>query len=144
MSSMLVPILLALSDISVMAISATSADFDVSFARELSRLAEKLVVSSIYSFALIPAVLYAFAAFCFTLSALSLNSVSIPPRLCSRFAPSITALDSAFPIPAAAITPLILLASPFPYFSPGSLPDGILSFNIFFSAFFIPFAVGRI
>ena len=54
---MLLPILFALSDISVMAISAISADFDVSFARELNRLAEKLVVSSMYSFALIPAVL---------------------------------------------------------------------------------------
>ena len=57
MSSMLFPILLALSDISVMAISAISADFDVSFARELNRLAEKLVVSYMYSLALIPAVL---------------------------------------------------------------------------------------
>ena len=47
MSSMLVPILFALSDISVIAISATSAALAVSLPRLLSRLAEKLVVSSI-------------------------------------------------------------------------------------------------
>ena len=57
MSSMLVPILLALSDISVIAISATSAALDVSLLKLDKRLAEKLVVNSMYSFALIPAVL---------------------------------------------------------------------------------------
>ena len=46
-SSMLVPILFELSDISVIAISATSAALAVSLPRLLSRLAEKPVVSSI-------------------------------------------------------------------------------------------------
>ena len=53
---MLVPILFALSDMSVIAISAISAAFAVSFPRLLRRLAEKLVVNSMYSLALMPAV----------------------------------------------------------------------------------------
>ena len=57
MSSILDPILLALSDISVIAISAASAAFDVLLLKLDNRLAEKLVVNSMYSFALIPAVL---------------------------------------------------------------------------------------
>ena len=44
---------------------------------------EKLVTVSIYAFASRPAVLYARAAYCCTLSAESLNSVSTPPTSCS-------------------------------------------------------------
>ena len=52
-----VPILLALSDISVMAWSAFSAAAFVSPPKDCSRDAEKLVTVSMYSLALSPAVL---------------------------------------------------------------------------------------
>ena len=57
MDSMLVPILLALSDISVMARSAFSAAAAVSLSRLCSKDAEKLVTVSMYSLAERPAVL---------------------------------------------------------------------------------------
>ena len=53
---MSVPNLFALSDISTIAISATFAASFVSPLSDESRLAEKLVTFSIYSFALSPAV----------------------------------------------------------------------------------------
>ena len=56
MRSMSVPILLALSDISVMAMSEILAASSVLPPRLCSRLAAKLVVSSMYWLALMPAV----------------------------------------------------------------------------------------
>ena len=81
---MAVPILLALSAMSVMARSAYSAAASVSPARPCSRVAEKPVTVSIYWFADIPAVLYALSAYSITVSALVLNSVSTPPVSCSK------------------------------------------------------------
>ena len=60
------PILLALSDISVIAMSAYFAAFSVSPLREEIRLAENPVTVSMYSFAESPAVLYASLAYCMT------------------------------------------------------------------------------
>ena len=57
-----VPILFALSDISVIALSATSADFAVSPFKLCNNDAENEVTVSIYSFAESPAVLYALLA----------------------------------------------------------------------------------
>ena len=100
---MLVPILFALSDMSVMAISATSAAAFVSPERLCNNDAEKLVTFCIYSLADIPAVLYALFAFAITTSALSLNSVSTPPMFCSRLA---TESSDAFVVAAkAAVIP---------------------------------------
>ena len=76
MSSIDVPILFALSDISRIAVSAYFAAFSVSPPRDCSRLAEKPVTVSMYSLADSPAVLYASAAYCCTAPALPLNSVS--------------------------------------------------------------------
>lgn len=59
MEDISVPILLALSDISVIAISAYFAAFSVSPPRDWIRLAEKPVTVSMYSLAEMPAVLYA-------------------------------------------------------------------------------------
>ena len=80
---MSVPILFALSDISVSARFAFSAAALVSPSRDCSRDAEKLVTVSMYSFADSPAVLYALFAYSITLSWLSLKSVSTPPTSCS-------------------------------------------------------------
>ena len=113
---------MALSDISCIAISAISAALAVSPAILCKRLAEKLVVSSMYSLALMPAVRYASAAFCLTLSALSLNSVSMPPMLCCSAAPSVMVADKAFPMAAVAImpfnAPMSFPPKPFPAAAP--------------------------
>ncbi len=91
MDSMSVPNLLALSDISPMAMSATVAALAVSPLKLPIREAEKLVTCSMYSLADRPAVLKAEAAFALTTLELSLKSVSTPPRLCSSLAPWLTA-----------------------------------------------------
>ena len=77
------PILLALSDISVIAISAYLAAFSVSPPRDWINDAENDVTVSIYSLAESPAVLYAFAAYSCTFADEPLNSVSTPPTSCS-------------------------------------------------------------
>ena len=75
-----------LSDISVIAVLAYSAAFSVSPPRDCNSDAEKLVTVSIYSFADKPAVLYASAAYFFTVSADVLKRVSTPPVNCSKSA----------------------------------------------------------
>ena len=82
MFSMLVPILFALSDISIIAMSAYSAAFAVSPPSDCKRLALKLVTCCMYSFADIPAVVYALFALSITVCADSLKSVSTPPIDC--------------------------------------------------------------
>ena len=101
MDSISVPILFALSDMSVMDMFAMSAAFAVSPPSPCSNDAANPVAVSMYSFADIPAVLYASDAYCFIVSALSLNRVSMPPMLCSRAAPSSMLSLIAVPIPAA-------------------------------------------
>ena len=81
---MSVPILLALSDISIIAISAISAAFCVSPDKLCNNEAEKLVACFIYSFADNPEVMYALFAFAITVSEASLNNVSTPPICCSN------------------------------------------------------------
>ena len=83
MEDISVPILLALSDISVIAISAYFAAFSVSPPRDWIRLAEKPVTVSMYSLAESPAVLYALAAYRWISCEESLNKVSTPPTSCS-------------------------------------------------------------
>ena len=83
MLAMSVPILLALSDMSVIAMSALSAAASVSLPRDCSSAAENDVTVSMYALADSPAVLYALAAYCCTLSDADLNSVSTPPTSCS-------------------------------------------------------------
>ena len=100
---MSVPILLALSAMSTIAVFAISAAAAVSPSIEEISAAENDVTFSMYSFADMPAVLYASDAYPLTTSAFSLNSVSIPPRLCWSFAPSFTL--SPINLPMAAPTP---------------------------------------
>ena len=88
---MSVPNLFALSAMSIIAISATSAALAVSPPKLLKSDAEKLVTCDIYSLADRPAVLNAASALALTTLAFSLNNVSTPPMLCSSAAPSITA-----------------------------------------------------
>ena len=109
-----VPILFALSDISVIAWFDSLAAFLVFPPKELIIAAENDVTFSMYSFPDIPAVLYASAAYFFTRPADPLNSVSTPPSDCSSFAPSNIAVFNTFPIPAAIIAAFILLPNPFP------------------------------
>ena len=68
---------------SVMARFAFSAAASVSLPIDCSSDAENAVTVVMYSFALMPAVWYAFAAYCITVSAEDLNSVSTPPTSCS-------------------------------------------------------------
>ena len=79
----------------------------VSLPSDCSSEAAKLVVSSMYSFALIWAVLYATAAFCITVSAEPLKSVSMPPAACSyaayRSSACLVTLASPAPIAVAAV-----------------------------------------
>ena len=123
MDSMSVPILLALSDMSTMAISPSSAAFAVSPPSELISEAEKLVTCSIYWLALMPAVRYASAAcFCTVLDA-SLNSVSTPPTACCQLA---YASRELLPTPAKAATAVPTPANPTvatPFNAPTALPD---------------------
>ena len=80
---MSVPILLALSDMSRIAISATSAALSVSPFSDFISAAEKLVTVSMYSFADIPEVMKALCAYSWTFIDESLKRVSTPPTSCS-------------------------------------------------------------
>ena len=102
------PILFALSDISVIAVFANSAAFAVSPPKEEIKLAENDVTFSMYSLADTPAVLKASLAYCLTVPAESLKSVSIPPIDCCNFAPSSIADENALLTPpVSALIPLI-------------------------------------
>ena len=110
---MSVPILLALSDISVIAWSAFAAAAAVSPPSDCSRDAEKLVTVSMYSLALSPAVLNALFAYSCTCAEFSPKSVSTPPTSCSYSAyaaidclpTSTTASATAFTAAAIAFAP---------------------------------------
>ena len=120
---MSVPILLALSDMSTMAVLPSSAAFAVSPPSELISDALKLVTCVIYSLALTPAVRYASAAYFCTVPEASLNSVSTPPTACSYVAYASRAL---LPTPAKAATAVPTPASPTvatPFNAPTALPD---------------------
>ena len=132
MDAMSVPILLALSAMSTMAMFASCAAALVSLLTLDSRLAAKLVVCSIYSLADRPTVRYACAALLKTVcwdcirdaySSLTAstdlptdlayssmlrppapNSVSMPPMLCCNAPPRFRESEIILPMPAAAIT----------------------------------------
>ena len=80
---MLVPILFALSLMSIIARLPSSAAWAVSPPNEEIRLAEKLVICCMYVFASTPAVRYASAAYFCTVFELFLKRVSMPPTACS-------------------------------------------------------------
>ena len=128
MDSMSVPILLALSDMSMMAWFAYSAAASVSPPKDWIREAEKAVACCMYVFADTPAVLYAFAAYSWIVSEASLNNVSTPPTSCSYSAywsmdafvsaatPVAAAVRAAAPTFAAVASPVFNLSAKFDVF----------------------------
>ena len=142
-----------MSDISVIATFAFSAAAAVSLSMLASSDAEKLVTVSMYSFADIPAVLYASFAYPITVSDDVLKRVSTPPTSCSCAAyPSIAFVVSApmavaAPATAAAVAaaaalsavpiPLSTLVNPenFPFASSTCSPLSFISFPISSAAF---------
>src|SRR5699024_3322502 len=116
-----------------------------------NKVALKLVACSMYWLADTTAVFYAFCAFLITVSAFSLNSVSIPPNDCSNLAPSATppaiAAVIAEPIaaPPATATVFKLPISELPSELPSDLPLDFTSPPIDCSIIpLIPFAEGTI
>ena len=118
-----VPILLALSDISVIAILVISAAVLVSPPKLFIIAALDSIATCIYSLADIPAVLYASLAYCIIVSESCLKSVSIPPTncCCSPYAETacltigvIAALVAATAvlIPLTAVAPTLTAAPP--------------------------------
>ena len=138
MLSIDVPILLALSDISIIAMFAISAAFPVSPPSDCNRLALNPVTDSIYALADKPDVLYASLAYPLTISALPLNNVSIPPSDCWSAAPSFNEEAKVslrtFPIPIAAIilvtVPAKLFIKPCPALSPAPTTSVSIAFSI--------------
>ena len=127
MDAISVPILFALSAMSIMAVFAISAAAFVSPSMDLIKAAENDVTFCMYSLALIPAVLYAFDAYPLTTSALSLNSVSMPPRDCCNLPPSSRESLMTFPTAAATPNPARPLSIFFPNAFPALSPAGSIS-----------------